>query len=91
MLTEHHSGRRPWFNKFRGVLAKCESVDAIETLLRVKVQRWRELPPLSDVDVDDDLEGSDTDESGSERGTRNTTPVGGVDVDEAFAGLSILS
>ena len=91
VLIEHCSGRRPWFNKFRGALAKCESVDAIETLLRVKVQHWRSLPPLSDIDVDDELEESDTGEGGGGRLTRDETAIGGVDVDEAFAGLSILS
>jgi len=35
------SERRPWFKKFRTALAATSSLDAIEILLRVKVQRWR--------------------------------------------------
>ena len=57
----------------------------------MKVQRWRGLPPLSDVDLDDEPEESDADEGGGGRGTRHEMAIGGVDVDDAFAGLSILS
>ncbi|CDO72688.1 hypothetical protein BN946_scf184985.g108 [Trametes cinnabarina] len=45
-FVDHPCGRRPWFNKFRATLGKCADIDAIERLLRVKVQRWRGLAPL---------------------------------------------
>ena len=41
------SKRRPWFPKFRTKLGQCASVDEIETLLRVKVGRWRGPADLS--------------------------------------------
>lgn len=61
------SGRRPWYNKFRATLGQCETIDDIERFLRVKVQRWRGLPPLTEEDDDDDA--ADEDE-GSEDATQ---------------------
>ncbi|KAI0737241.1 FMN-linked oxidoreductase [Daedaleopsis nitida] len=48
-------GRRPWFGQFRAALGRCGTVEEIEQLLRVKVQRWRGLRVLADAD--DDSEG----------------------------------
>ena len=87
------SGRRPWFNKFRAALGRCDTVDAIEKLLRVKVQRWRGLPPLSHEDTDDeDAQESDIDEGGGRpppRGYGESTRA--ADMDDLLADLSILS
>ena len=41
------SSRRPWFNKFRGALSSTASVEEVEYLLRVKVERWRGKRPRS--------------------------------------------
>ena len=85
------SGRRPWFNKFRAELGQCETVDAIEKLLRAKVQRWRGLSPLSedDVDADGEAEDSDADERTERRASRDSGE-GTTVVDDMFSGLSIL-
>ena len=87
------SGRRPWFNKFRAALGRCDTVDAIEKLLRVKVQRWRGLLPLLHEDADDeDAQKSDIDEGGgrpSRRGYGEGTRV--AEEDDLLANLSILS
>ncbi|KAI0712809.1 FMN-linked oxidoreductase [Cerioporus squamosus] len=53
-FVDHQCSRRPWYNKFRAALGRCESVDEIERLLRVKVQRWRGLAPLDPDEVDDE-------------------------------------
>ncbi|KAI1784411.1 FMN-linked oxidoreductase [Ganoderma leucocontextum] len=92
-FVDHQCGRRPWFSKFRAALGRCESIDVIEKLLRVKVQRWRGLPPLSDVDVDaEDEESEEGDaEGGSERRAARDCAAGAADVDAAFGGLNILS
>ncbi|KAI0359485.1 FMN-linked oxidoreductase [Trametes cingulata] len=88
-FVDHQCGRRPWYNKFRATLGKCESLEEIERLLRVRVQRWRGLEPL---DVDDgDEEG---DESGEEEDARRRGEeiVGDADVlVEGFATMGILS
>ncbi|KAH9932977.1 uncharacterized protein B0H18DRAFT_952126 [Fomitopsis serialis] len=39
-FIDHQCGRRPWFNKFRAALARCQTPDDIEDLLK-KVQKWR--------------------------------------------------
>ncbi|KIL61056.1 hypothetical protein M378DRAFT_167408 [Amanita muscaria Koide BX008] len=39
------SSRRPWFNKFRNVLNATGSIEGIESLLRVNVERWRGRSP----------------------------------------------
>lgn len=39
------SGRRPWFPKFRTALSATDSLEALERLLRFKVERWRGRPP----------------------------------------------
>ncbi|KAJ7717045.1 FMN-linked oxidoreductase [Mycena metata] len=47
--------RRPWYNKFRTSLGACKTLDDIERLLRVKVEKWRgRAPRIVDADVDDD-------------------------------------
>ncbi|KAH9925861.1 FMN-linked oxidoreductase [Epithele typhae] len=59
-FIEKKCGRRPWFTKFRMALARTETPADIVRLLRVRVQRWRGLPPLehdrwsSDSKDDDD-------------------------------------
>ncbi|KAJ7038007.1 FMN-linked oxidoreductase [Mycena alexandri] len=46
--------RRPWHNKFRTSLGACKTLDDIERLLRVKVERWRGRAPRTvDADADD--------------------------------------
>ncbi|KAI0764279.1 FMN-linked oxidoreductase [Trametes elegans] len=63
-FVDHQCGRRPWFTKFRATLCRCESVDDIERLLRVRVQRWRGLEPLVDgdeIEQDEDLRTEDED------------------------------
>ncbi|KAL6302680.1 FMN-linked oxidoreductase [Sparassis latifolia] len=53
-FVDHQCGRRPWFNKFRTALNRCQSVDDIERLLRVKVQRWRGVAPFPGDDLEAD-------------------------------------
>ena len=67
-------------------------MDAIEKLLRVKVQRWRGLSPLSEDDVDADGEAEDSDiDEGTERRALRDSGEGTMAVDDAFSGLGILS
>jgi len=46
-FVDHQCGRRSWFNKFRVTLNHCQTVEDIDRLLRIKVQRWRGLEPLA--------------------------------------------
>ncbi|KAG6819944.1 hypothetical protein H0H93_007150 [Arthromyces matolae] len=46
-FIEYQCGRRPWFQKFRTALTSTTSVEEMEQLLRVKVERWRGRPPRS--------------------------------------------
>ncbi|KAK7044506.1 FMN-linked oxidoreductase [Favolaschia claudopus] len=56
-FVNFQSHRRPWFRKFRAALTACKTLDEIERLLRVQVERWRgRVPRLIDeeeVDVHD--------------------------------------
>jgi len=65
------SERRPWFKKFRAALAATSSLDAIENLLRVKVQRWRgrslRVPHLENDKEIPQRENGDEDEDERER------------------------
>lgn len=54
------SGRRPWFPKFRTALAATDSLEALERLLRFKVERWRGRPPRTM----DSIENNDEEMSG---------------------------
>lgn len=45
--------RRPWFRKFRPALSACKTLDEVERLLRVKVERWRGRVPRP-LDEEDD-------------------------------------
>lgn len=57
-FVEFQCGRRPWFPKFRTALAATDSLEAMQRLLRFKVERWRGRPPRTmDSTVSDD-EGS---------------------------------
>ena len=47
-----YSKRRPWFLQFRTKLGQCTSLDEIESLLKVKVRRWRGLTDLSMVQTE---------------------------------------
>lgn len=85
VFSQLHSGRRPWFNRFRATLGRCASIDEIATLLRVKVQRWRGLPPL-DEDNDSENVGSE-DEPQSER---ITSCKESGNLDDQFAAMSLL-
>lgn len=46
-FLDFQCSRRPWFNKFRGALCSTASVEEVEHLLRVKVERWRGRRPRS--------------------------------------------
>jgi hypothetical protein len=47
------SHRRPWYRKFRSALNACQTLDDVDRLLRVKVERWRgRAPRLVDADED---------------------------------------
>ncbi|KAF7344411.1 FMN-linked oxidoreductase [Mycena sanguinolenta] len=48
--------RRPWYHKFRSALNACTTLDDLERLLRVKVERWRgRVPrPMDEDDSDDE-------------------------------------
>ncbi|KAJ7913880.1 t-diRNAhydrouridine synthase [Mycena leptocephala] len=45
--------RRPWYRKFRPALSACKTLDDVERLLRVKVERWRGRAPRP-VDEEND-------------------------------------
>ncbi|KAI0364839.1 FMN-linked oxidoreductase [Pilatotrama ljubarskyi] len=70
-FVDHQCGRRPWYNKFRATLGRCESIEDIERLLRVKVQRWRGLEPL-------DADGSEEDEDSADEEERWQRAKGGA-------------
>lgn len=40
-IVDLQCARRPWFSKFRNALTECSTIEDINHLLRVKVQRWR--------------------------------------------------
>ncbi|KAJ6595572.1 FMN-linked oxidoreductase [Mycena vulgaris] len=45
--------RRPWYRKFRPALNACKTLDEVDRLLRVKVERWRgRVPKLAEADED---------------------------------------
>lgn len=48
-----YSGRRSWYPKFRAALGACTSVDEIERVLNVKVERWRGRPPRLSQKLED--------------------------------------
>ena len=79
------SGRRPWFNKFRATLGRCQTVDEIERLLRVKVQRWGGLAPLTVDEVGENEEDSVEDDDEHQREEQEEG------VDAAMAALSVFS
>ncbi|KAI0666965.1 FMN-linked oxidoreductase [Trametes maxima] len=88
-FVDHQCGRRPWYSKFRAVLGGCGSLDEIETLLRVKVQRWRGLAPLvSDETLPTVLDVVDSDDE------QGDTEAGGAvpedeGLDETFTALGL--
>jgi tRNA-dihydrouridine synthase 1 len=45
LINVFFSHRRTWYRKFRAALSACTTLDPIEKLLRVKVERWRSRPP----------------------------------------------
>jgi len=57
-FIDHQCGRRPWFIKFRAALARCQTPDDIEDLLK-KVQKWRgrSVSPESPTDTEKDEDG----------------------------------
>lgn len=58
------SGKKSWLPRFREALAAASSLDAIENLLRFKVERWRGRPPRkADVEGDQKLSQPDDIES----------------------------
>ncbi|KAJ7691600.1 FMN-linked oxidoreductase [Mycena rosella] len=46
--------RRPWYRKFRPALSACKTLDDVDRLLRVKVERWRGRAPRLVDDEDED-------------------------------------
>ncbi|KAJ7185370.1 FMN-linked oxidoreductase [Mycena filopes] len=48
--------RRPWYAKFRTALGACQTLDDVERLLRVKVERWRGKSPRVEGELDEDSE-----------------------------------
>ncbi|OCH85831.1 FMN-linked oxidoreductase [Obba rivulosa] len=78
-FVDHRCGRRPWFNKFRVALNNCRTVDDIDHLLRLKVQRWRGLEPLA------------PDAQGSDESTETSDYEDGRDgPEDAMSALSLL-
>lgn len=60
LIPNSCSGRCPWFQKFRTALGRTKSLEEIEALVRVKVERWRDNPPRGlDVDIHGDDNGAD--------------------------------
>ncbi|RPD58055.1 FMN-linked oxidoreductase [Lentinus tigrinus ALCF2SS1-6] len=66
-FVDHQCGRRPWYNKFRAALTRCGTVDEIERLLRVRVQRWRGLAPLAEDETEDDEAEAAEDDDGARK------------------------
>jgi tRNA-dihydrouridine synthase 1 len=60
LINVFFSHRRTWYRKFRAALNACATLDEIERLLRVKVERWRDKTPRP-MDEEDEDE-SDCDE-----------------------------
>jgi tRNA-dihydrouridine synthase 1 len=53
-LVCSNSSRRPWFKKFRAALGATKTIEDVEKLLRIRVERWRGRPPRGrDLDTDD--------------------------------------
>ena len=65
------SGRRPWFPKFRSALAATDSLEALERLLRFKVERWRGRTPRTMGSMENNDE-----ETSLERGGRKEDEFG---------------
>jgi hypothetical protein len=59
------SVRRPWYTKFRNALSACQTLEAIEHLLRFKVQRWRGQKSIAEdvhgMELEDEEAASDKD------------------------------
>ncbi|KZT70037.1 FMN-linked oxidoreductase [Daedalea quercina L-15889] len=73
-FVDHQCGRRPWFNKFRAALARCQSLDDLEDVLK-KVERWRGRSVSSESPTDTEKDDEDGAQNASE---------------EALASLSLL-
>ncbi|KAJ7635031.1 FMN-linked oxidoreductase [Roridomyces roridus] len=60
-LVEFQCHRRPWYNrKFRPALSACKTIDEIDRLVGVKVERWRGRSPRRvEQDGDDSASGSE--------------------------------
>ncbi|KAJ7104450.1 t-diRNAhydrouridine synthase [Mycena belliarum] len=55
-FVEFQCHRRPWYRKFRPALGACKTLDDVERLLRVRVERWRGRTPRPlDDDEEEDL------------------------------------
>lgn len=71
------SSRRPWFKKFRASLGSTRTIEDIETLLRIRVERWRGRPPRGrDLDTDDYPGIDDTEEEQTDPDDMDLTLVG---------------
>ncbi|KAJ7126236.1 FMN-linked oxidoreductase [Mycena epipterygia] len=46
--------RRPWYCKFRPALSACKTIDDVDRLLRIKIERWRGKTPRLLADFDED-------------------------------------
>ncbi|KAG6888645.1 hypothetical protein C0992_007962 [Termitomyces sp. T32_za158] len=58
-FVDYQCGRCSWFQKFRAALGATQSLEEMDALVRVKVQRWRGKPPRGqDFDIHDDDNGA---------------------------------
>jgi len=78
-IFNYHCSRRTWISKFHNSLASCKSLDDIDRLLRIKVQRWRGKPFIPDIDGGDQVEEHSEDDTD------------GNDIDSHLDGLHLLS
>ncbi|KAJ6459725.1 t-diRNAhydrouridine synthase [Mycena vitilis] len=58
-FVEFQCQRRPWYRKFRPALSACKTLDDVERLLRLKVERWRGRAPRP-VDEEEDCSDEDS-------------------------------
>ncbi|KAF5356975.1 hypothetical protein D9756_006638 [Leucocoprinus leucothites] len=57
-FVEFQYGRRPWFSKFRAVLSATKSIEEIEHLVRIKIERWRGRNPRYSPNVREGEDGA---------------------------------
>ncbi|KAF9467969.1 FMN-linked oxidoreductase [Collybia nuda] len=76
-FIEFQCGRRPWFKMFRASLGSTRTIEDIETLLRIRVEKWRGRPPRGrDYDVEDHPGIDDTEKKRMDQEDIDLTLVG---------------